>query len=158
MTESIPLIISFIALGISGVSFYYIHLQGPKIRVEHFTQETIFETIPESIGKKGFPLEKRHTLVVTNNGNQTGLLRDVVVKTVKKISIDELNQSYLKISHGEKYVKTVAPIPIKGKESIVIIFEYLLDLPDVEHYIEVSYDVSFFSKVIHKNKVIWLSN
>ena len=161
MLELSPsIIISILALIISGTlsgaSFYYIHLQGPKINVEHFTQETIHETAPVSIGKPQL-LEKRHTLVVTNNGNKTGLLRNVVVKTVKKVSIDDLHQSYLRISHGDKYVDTVAPIPIKGKESIVIIFDYLLDIPNAEHFIEVYYDVSFFSKIIHKTDIIWRS-
>lgn len=150
----ISLIIAIIALSISLASFYYIHLQGPKIKVEHFTHEILKGNLLPAPNPY---LEARHTLVVTNNGNKIGLLRNVVVKTEKEISSDDLRQSYLRISHGEDYVTTVAPVPIKAKESIVIIFDYILQHPRAKHYIEVSYDTSFFLDIKQKTEKIWNS-
>gem|GEM_PF-4133898 len=158
MIEYLSLIISFIALGISGISFYYLHLQGPKIKIEHLKEETVHFMFLESAKKNGFPLEKEHVLAVTNNGNKTGLLRNILVRTLKERSIDEIHQGSLKISHGDEYIDTNEPLPIKGKESIVINFCYILDHPSDEHYIEVTYDTSFFSRIFQKTEIIWRSN
>lgn len=141
----IPIVISLIALYFSGTSLYYSYLQGPKFRIEHLSFE------PEKY--EGYE-QFRHTIAIVNNGNKTGLLRDVIAKSDKE-NAAEIKPSYLKISHGSDYINTIAVIPIKPKEAIVIIYDYRITFIGAPHWIEITYDDATIFGIKEKTIAIW---
>ena len=66
------LFLSLGALFLSLVSFYYIHLQGPKFRIIYSSKD-----IREDRGSTSF----NHDIFLVNDGNKTGILKDIEVKT-----------------------------------------------------------------------------
>jgi len=141
----IPIIISLIALYFSGTSLYYSHLQGPKFRIEHLSYETTEHERYEQF---------RHTITIVNNGNKTGLLRDIVAKRDEGNSA-EIKPSLLKISHGSNFIDTIAVIPIKSKEAIVIIYDYTITFVGAPHRIDITYDDATIFGIKQKTIAIW---
>jgi hypothetical protein len=123
--EYLPYIFSTIAIGLSVSSFYYSYLRGPKLKAEHLSFEE----------KNNNYL---HTITLINNGNKTGILRSMVVKS-DNMNV-KLNQDHLRISKGEEWVSNDAVIPIQPKESIVIRFSYFINYPKQSHKIEITHD------------------
>jgi hypothetical protein len=141
----IPIIISLIALYFSGTSLYYSHLQGPKFRIEHLSFEKVEHERYEQF---------RHTIAIVNNGNKTGLLRDVIAKRDKE-NAAEIKSSLLKISHGSNFIETIAVIPIKPKEAIVIIYDYTITFIGAPHQIDITYDDATIFGIRKKTIPIW---
>ena len=132
---------------LSILSFYYIHLQGPKFRIEHLSVE-----IPE-LGNSETVF--RHTIAIINNGNKTGILRNLIVETD---SDTEFSPSYLKVSRGGRYVRTTATMAIKPKDSVIIMYDYLVkervgSIP--HHWIKTIIDESIGLDIDKSEKVIW---
>ena len=141
----ITIIISLIALYFSGIALYYSHLQGPKFRIEHLSFE--------KINHEGYE-QFRHTITIVNNGNKTGLLRDVIAKKDKE-NAAEIKPSLLKISRGSDFINTIAVIPIKSKEGIVILYDYTITFIGAHHWIEIIYDDATIFGIRKKTMLIW---
>jgi len=140
----ITVLLSVVAIELSITAIYYNYLQGPKLQIEHFKRQREREN----------PLTYRHVFIVTNHGNKNGLLRDIIIRTHPKV---QGNQSYLRISQGREYIDTVAPIPVKPRESIVIILDYEITENIHSYWIEATYDKSAINKVIPITDTIWRS-
>jgi hypothetical protein len=140
----ITVLLSAVAIELSSLTLYYNYLQGPKIEVEHFKRQRESEN----------PLTYRHVIIVTNHGNKNGLLRDIVIRTHPEV---QAKQSYLRISQGLGYIDTVAPIPVKSKESIVIFLDYEINENIQSYWIETTYDKSSIKGVFAVTDTIWHS-
>lgn len=138
------LIISFIALILSFGSFYYLHIQGPKLEIEHFSEHLFERQLSQY----------EHIFSIVNHGNKTGLLRHINIESPKNQAEIKLPPSIEKFE-GPDVIKTVLPLSVKPKDSMVFGLRYDLKFPKQPHWIEVIYDKAKIINVVKKNEIIW---
>lgn len=106
------LIISFIAIAVSGASFYFIHLEPPKLVIEYLTKrfkELVFY---------------EHIISVVNKGGKTAIIKELT--TVSKPQI-EIERYKIKVTSEDKAWNLsesdpYAVIPINPKKNVVIFY------------------------------------
>jgi len=89
--EYFPHIISGIAIILSILSFYYIHLQGPVLRIEHLSKKRVNLTQKTSTTYE-------HITTVINEGNKIGIIKQIsaVIDTSdSNFKIERLRGSYI---------------------------------------------------------------
>ena len=148
ITEYTPHIISLVAIVLSVLSFYYIHLQGPKFRFEH---------ISWNLQGTGVDTQYRHTIAIINDGNKSGLIRDIKAKTNSKTPVSIKRVKVLRGSERFELSEEKKAIAIGPKESIILLVDSNLsdvnvkkgdEIPD--YCIEILYDKAIIFNVYER--------
>ena len=116
-----PLIISIVAIFLSITSFYYLHIQGPRFRVSLYSHTL-----------KSYDVRKEivFSLAIVNDGNKTGILKEIRLETAPQI---ETQQGYIMTSKVtstswgspiEANLHINLPVAIKPKDSLIIQTEF----------------------------------
>jgi len=121
----ISIIISSIALIISFISFYYLHIQGPKFRFDMNNHNIKNE---EDILKTN-NFEINYNIAIINDGNTTGIIKDIRLEIDPKL---ENNRGNIRIKKAtsdnvgiyERDLYISLPKAVLPKESLILDIEF----------------------------------
>ena len=154
LIEITAITLSIFAIIFSGLTLYYNHLQGAKLRIEHLAKKVIKAFSTKTIVE--------HTISIVNEGNKLGLLKGIQYHTDSKITI---YRGKVAVASGERYWKLHedaphAVIPIRPGDSVAVFCEFEIlarkdSLP--VYYLELILDKSIKEKnVENRSKEIIL--